>query len=483
MRLPQLLVINVEDQDFRDMLFDYRITRPGIDHQHKHFVSGHYCCHLDTAVYSYSCPRPPSNFSAYWGSDSPPCPPTVQFTCPDLTSGACNKVRAAVYPAAGLDPASGHVANCSRAGRVLLRARPGSGYRLTASVHGSQLSQQLVLDPNSIDTGQVDAFMAQVAAAHSDAMFLLPSEPLGRSFRLGGALVPLQAALTDPAGDKFGEFGWPWELWPWPPSASCSDTGTPAVLRLQGSIKAHFAAFDPSKALPHFPVAFLGKALSVPQYQQQQQQQQQQQEGAAAGAVGSATSGTAAAGGDGSAMVVVSALTGINISVGLLPQLGGCQAWQLHRPGLRLEYGRELWRGTVQELAALRKPVTAGSQLVTVTLADVTEPQPLALPRYGGELYVYVAADTTAAAAAPAVAAAAAALVTVTLADVTEPQPLALPRYGGELYVYVALVLGGVWMFSTVPLIVMFGVVLINVQRNRGLPIFLYRYMRKYRGW
>lgn len=28
--LLQLLVINVEDQDFRDMLFDYRITREGI---------------------------------------------------------------------------------------------------------------------------------------------------------------------------------------------------------------------------------------------------------------------------------------------------------------------------------------------------------------------------------------------------------------------------------------------------------------------
>jgi hypothetical protein len=28
--LLQLLVINVEDQDFRDLLFDYRITRAGI---------------------------------------------------------------------------------------------------------------------------------------------------------------------------------------------------------------------------------------------------------------------------------------------------------------------------------------------------------------------------------------------------------------------------------------------------------------------
>lgn len=26
----QLLIINVEDQDFRDMLFDYRVTRPGV---------------------------------------------------------------------------------------------------------------------------------------------------------------------------------------------------------------------------------------------------------------------------------------------------------------------------------------------------------------------------------------------------------------------------------------------------------------------
>lgn len=26
----QLLIINVEDQDFRDMLFDYRITRQGV---------------------------------------------------------------------------------------------------------------------------------------------------------------------------------------------------------------------------------------------------------------------------------------------------------------------------------------------------------------------------------------------------------------------------------------------------------------------
>lgn len=44
----------------------------------------------------------------------------------------------------------------------------------------------------------------------------------------------------------------------------------------------------------------------------------------------------------------------------------------------------------------------------------------------------------------------------------TQPEPLALPRYAGELYVYVALVLGGIWMFATVPLIIMFGLVLVS---------------------
>jgi hypothetical protein len=100
--------------------------------------------------------------------------------------------------------------------------------------------------------------------------------------------------------------------------------------------------------------------------------------------------------------------------------------------------------------------------------------------------------------------------VAVELRDVSEPLPLALPRYAGNAYVYAALVLGGVWMFSTLPLLAMFVVVLvslgcgrwvavdwlrlnsdlshlfapqINVQRNQGLPLFIYKYMRNYRGW
>lgn len=50
----------------------------------------------------------------------------------------------------------------------------------------------------------------------------------------------------------------------------------------------------------------------------------------------------------------------------------------------------------------------------------------------------------------------------VSLHDVSEPQPLALPGYTGEIYIYVALVLGGVWMFSTAPLIIILGVMVVS---------------------
>jgi hypothetical protein len=34
------------------------------------------------------------------------------------------------------------------------------------------------------------------------------SEPLGRSLRVNGMLVALQARLQDPTADKWGDFGW-----------------------------------------------------------------------------------------------------------------------------------------------------------------------------------------------------------------------------------------------------------------------------------
>jgi hypothetical protein len=56
--------------------------------------------------------------------------------------------------------------------------------------------------------------------------------------------------------------------------------------------------------------------------------------------------------------------------------------------------------------------------------------------------------------------------VVVELRDVAEPLPLALPRYGGAIYVYAALAMGGVWMLATVPLLGMYA--LVAVRRGGG---------------
>jgi hypothetical protein len=57
---------------------------------------------------------------------------------------------------------------------------------------------------------------------------------LAKSVRVGGQVVPLVVKWQAAGNDKFGEFGWPWELWPWPPSAGCSNTSQPATMWLEG---------------------------------------------------------------------------------------------------------------------------------------------------------------------------------------------------------------------------------------------------------
>jgi len=57
--------------------------------------------------------------------------------------------------------------------------------------------------------------------------------------------------------------------------------------------------------------------------------------------------------------------------VGLLPQLGGCDFWQLHRPGVNATYGLEVWSGSSPEdVQQGAKPIQALPQ-VSVTKAGV----------------------------------------------------------------------------------------------------------------
>ena len=59
-------------------------------------------------------------------------------------------------------------------------------------------------------------------------------------------------------------------------------------------------------------------------------------------------------------------------------------------------------------------------------------------------------------------------VLSVQLRDVSEPLPLALPRYAGEIYIYAALIMGGVWMLSTVPLLAAYALVFVSAARVAG---------------
>jgi len=139
----ELLVLNVEDGDFRDMLYDYRITSFGIRHQHKHLVNSQYCCHEDPVVFKYRCDA--SEVTRY-SSEPPHCPPVIQFSCSYLNGQACNNTRAIIYKAAGLDM-KGQPSNCKRAGRVRLRAVQNSANTRTVLVlwKGERQEESFVL--------------------------------------------------------------------------------------------------------------------------------------------------------------------------------------------------------------------------------------------------------------------------------------------------------------------------------------------------
>lgn len=62
--------------------------------------------------------------------------------------------------------------------------------------------------------------------------------------------------------------------------------------------------------------------------------------------------------------VKVVALTAVNLTVALVAPLGACEAWQLHRPGVVVQYGQGVWEGTLQELLEL------GQQQVAATGAN-----------------------------------------------------------------------------------------------------------------
>jgi hypothetical protein len=76
--------------------------------------------------------------------------------------------------------------------------------------------------------------LGDVASRTLRTALLLRRAPLRRSLRIGGARVPLVADYVSGYWDN-NDFGWPWELWPWPPGYGCANTGRPPALFFAGA--------------------------------------------------------------------------------------------------------------------------------------------------------------------------------------------------------------------------------------------------------
>lgn len=100
------------------------------------------------------------------------------------------------------------------------------------------------------------------------------SAPLGRGLRADGLPVVLFPAV-DPGARDTNNFGWPWELWPWPPGWACANTGRPPALYMRGTVAAGClpvlapAAFLAGGAPPQLRLALYGDEVRVDVYQVQ----------------------------------------------------------------------------------------------------------------------------------------------------------------------------------------------------------------------
>lgn len=354
---------------------------------------------------------------------APYCPPVVTYTCVAAASSECDSVRAALYPAAGLNPADGSVADCALAGRVRVRhVSPDASGAIVfgASFNGSATGNLLTFasgNPSDIDAAQLAAFVRTVADQYGDPSYSpLPSTPCG-GLRLGGAAVPLAAATL--AGGSIPQEVPPWEYdtWPYPgneepcpdgdyfPQLYCSGTRTTPVPRYR------------SAAPPLLEVGFQSDRAHVPWYR--------------VAAAAEEDGGSAAAN---DTRVTLSVLAAVEVTVGMVPSLGACHGWAIDRSRLRPTYAR-IWTGALSDVD---QAVGAGGLTRSVAL---------------------------------------------TLRDSAAPGPIALPRYDGIAWIAGAYVSGGIWFISTLATVLLTLLAFYNSQVNQNLPPPFYRYMRQWRGW
>lgn len=330
---------------------------------HKHFINAQYCLNDDPAVF-FGSSSDESQPKAYHPG-APYCPPVIVFPCSGF---ACGLVRAALYPAAGLTLA-GAVADCTRAGRVRLRADasalPGQPLVFTVRFDGRDMPEALSFaSAAAINATQLAAFVDSVAAKYGDPDYSPLLQPPSASLRFAGQAVPLRQQVVPGGLLPKKTPPWEYELFPYPGMGKrCPDGSYKAQLRFVSNVKYGVPAY--SAAQP--PVATLafagGDALRLPYYQ-----------------LTAAT--TAAAAGQ----VSVGVLQEVAAVVSKVPGMGACMGWSLDKQATRATYA-PLWTGQLEAMAGAPQ-LAAALRNVTISLSDVAAPGPVAVPSYDGFVHI-----------------------------------------------------------------------------------------------
>jgi hypothetical protein len=65
--------------------------------------------------------------------------------------------------------------------------------------------------------------------------------------------------------------------------------------------------------------------------------------------------------------VKVMALTAVQLALGLVAPLGGCEGWQLHKQGVLVQYGQQVWAGRLEQLQQVPPQQLAASGILRVS--------------------------------------------------------------------------------------------------------------------
>lgn len=418
----QLFVLAPGDRDWRDMLFDYRITSAGVSYYHQYFVLGLACCNNDPEVFSYTCPV------TIPASGAVCCPPTIVYTC---SLNTCPLLRRYLYPAAGYY-SDGRVRDCSIAGSVLLSksAEPTISLSVDLTVVYNGTTYPGLQIPNIVkpDLTAIQQFVQTTMNTYKVPGYVPLSAPLQTQLTVNNQQVYFITKVTGPTRNIKTWPPWSSFLWPWPGfQGRCQNTGSGRQFYLEGLTTINLPIYDPS-TLQMATVQFANSTKQVSIYQLMDLYPNYDNDqiinipyGNDVGTVG------------------LGVLSNLQIQVGMVPTQDSCNGWYINNYNFTASY-TTIWSGPVADLY---------SSFDVANATNITSTE-----------------------------------VPITVRDVSAPAHMNACYMYSQRYIILSLLIAWVWALTLGPVLLVAPLLTWwTITRNRGLPPPFYWYMEKYRGW